>query len=75
MSPAAVEPPQIASGLEARLPNYAKLTTELEAIAQNGPVTCDDATRKRLLEAVKGALPELEKQDDTAQRVLYTVGT
>lgn len=53
--------------------NYSKLADELEVVANSGPVACDDVTRKRLLQAVKDALPELEKQDDVAQRVLYTV--
>lgn len=54
---------------------YTKLAEELETIAHGGLVWCEEQTRKRLLEAVKAALPELERQDDAVQRILYTVSS
>ena len=55
---------------------YAHLADELEAIARGeatSALLADDATRKRLLEALHAALPEVEISDDSIQRINYTV--
>lgn len=55
--------------------NLVKLADQLETLSRSGPVNCDERTRKRLLDAVKAALPELEKKEDATQRILYTVSS
>lgn len=55
--------------------SFAHLAVSLENIANDPSARskCTEATRVRLLEAVKAALPQLEKQDDALHRVLFGV--
>ncbi len=57
--------------------HYLELAVQLEALCEEVPqkIKADDTIRVRIIEAAKRLIPELEKPEDTAQRVIYTVCT
>ncbi|KAI9711458.1 MAG: hypothetical protein M1820_002021 [Bogoriella megaspora] len=56
---------------------YWRLVQTLEDITRNPPTELlqDDSLRTRLLRALQGVVPEIEKPNDTTQRVLYSALT
>ena len=56
------------------LSNLDELASRLEALVARPPGSiAENASRKRLLEAMKRAIPELETPAEAAQRVPYSV--
>ncbi|KAF2232272.1 o-methyltransferas-like protein [Viridothelium virens] len=53
---------------------YSTLVSELESIAQDPPseVLQDDRLRGRLLKAAQNIVPQIEKPNETTQRIIYT---
>ncbi|MCJ1251526.1 hypothetical protein MMC30_008761 [Trapelia coarctata] len=54
--------------------DYKQLAAQLESLAANPPAALfdDEPTRRRLLAAVQNVIPEIEKPQDTIQRLMYT---
>jgi hypothetical protein len=55
--------------------DYKQLASQLESLVANPPdeLLKDEETRKRLLAAATNLVPQIEQQNDTIQRLMYTV--